>query len=58
MSVQPKTLRSNPGGVRGTGTMAKKQDRSNREASKPKAKAPKKTNVSKPSRKTLGISNA
>lgn len=38
--------------------MAKGQVRSNKDARKPKAKAPKKTNVSKPSRKTLGISKA
>ena len=38
--------------------MAKGQVRSNKEARKPKAKAPKKTNASTPSRKTLGISKA
>jgi hypothetical protein len=35
--------------------MAKGQKRSNKEARKPKAKAPKKSNASQPSRKLLGI---
>lgn len=58
MNALPKTLTASPGGAHGTGTMAKGQIRSNKEARKPKAKAPKKANASKPSRKTLGISNA
>jgi hypothetical protein len=35
--------------------MAKGQKRSNKEARKPKAKAPKKSNASQPSKKLLGI---
>jgi hypothetical protein len=38
--------------------MVKGQSPSNQEAPRPTAKAPKKTNASKPSRKTLGISKA
>lgn len=38
--------------------MAKGQIRKNKEVRKPKAKPPKKTNASTPSRKTLGISDA
>jgi hypothetical protein len=38
--------------------MAKGQIRSNKEVRKPKAKPPKKTNASTPSRKTLGIGDA
>jgi len=35
--------------------MAKGQKRSNKETRKPKAKAPKKTNASEASKKTIGI---
>lgn len=35
--------------------MAKGQKKSNKEVRKPKAKAPKKTNASQPSRKIMGI---
>ena len=38
--------------------MAKGQQRSNKETRKPKAKGPKKTNASNPSRKVLGIQSA
>ncbi len=37
------------------GNMAKGQKRSNKEARKPKGKAPMKSNASQPSRKLLGI---
>ena len=37
------------------GKMAKGRKRSNKEVRKPKAKAPKKTNASEPTRKPVGI---
>lgn len=58
MTVQRNTLKTIQSHVGGAATMAKGQVRSNKETRKPKAKAPKKTNASTPSRKTLGISNA
>ena len=58
MNARPKMSRASPGDALGTVTVAKGQVRSNKETRKPKAKAPKKANASKPSRKTLGISNA
>ena len=55
---RPKMLKTNQGMTGKADVMAKGQVRSNKEARKPKAKAPKKTNASNTSRKISGIGKA